>query len=88
MKKIYKKINYVFLAMGIFFVGILINVIAGKSGRNQSSIENAFADTPPVFTPEQIATWISVGGDSGGGGPGDFGGDSTGGSGSSGGGPS
>lgn len=86
MKKIYKKINYVFLTSGIFLIGVLINVISSRTDRG-SSVENVFADTPPVFTPEQIATWISVGGDAGNG-PGDFGGDATGGSGSSGGGPS
>ncbi len=81
MKKIYKKINYVFLTSGIFLIGILINVISSRTDTNPS-VENVFADTPPVFTPEQIATWISVGGDAGAGGPGDFGGDSTGGTGS------
>lgn len=83
MKKVYKKINYVFLATGIFLIGILINIMGGRTGKN-SAVENVFADTPPVFTATEISWWISMGGDAGGEGPGDASDGGTGGSGGSG----
>ncbi len=61
MKKIVKKVNYVFLSTLILFIGFIIDKYS-----EHNPVDSAFADTPPVFTAAQIAAWEAAGGDTSG----------------------
>ncbi len=65
MKKIYKKINFVFLTAIVFMFSFLLS---NKNSNELSFVETVQADAAPVFTAEQTAAWIGAGGDSGDGG--------------------